>query len=184
MRSTCEKSKALLGAANSGNVFAMSTCRTRLIRFGRLPSLRHRKQICCPILERRFCYVQTELLNSLESSLRSLRSLFSHFYRLLFGINCKPNDYEARNTLNTRFMRLPSIPTFIRTLYTFTNATLRSAPSPFSPAVRPAYTLKSSMPIPFLGALFSTAESRKMTYPVQKSNSEWQAQLNPGRCIK
>ena len=32
--------------------------------------------------------------------------------------------------------------------------------------------------IPFLGALFSTAENRKMSFPVQKSDSEWQAQLN------
>lgn len=37
--------------------------------------------------------------------------------------------------------------------------------------------------IPFLGALFSTAESRKMSYPVQKSDSEWQAQLSPGKSM-
>lgn len=35
--------------------------------------------------------------------------------------------------------------------------------------------------IPFLGALFSTAENRKtMSHPVQKSDDEWQAQLSPG----
>ncbi len=34
--------------------------------------------------------------------------------------------------------------------------------------------------IPFLGALFHTADSRKMSHPVQKSDSEWQAVLNPG----
>ena len=32
--------------------------------------------------------------------------------------------------------------------------------------------------IPFIGAFFHTAESRKMSYPGQKSDSEWQAVLN------
>lgn len=34
------------------------------------------------------------------------------------------------------------------------------------------------MPIPFIGSLFSTAETRKMSYPVQKTDQEWQAQLS------
>jgi hypothetical protein len=37
--------------------------------------------------------------------------------------------------------------------------------------------------IPFLGALFHTAETRKMSHPVQKSDSEWQAVLNPGMLL-
>lgn len=78
-------------------------------------------------------------------------------------------------------MRFPSLPTFIRTLYAFSNTTVRTPPSSFNPAIRPT-VLRSSMPtIPFLGALFSTAETRKMSHPVQKSDSEWQAQLNPGK---
>lgn len=36
------------------------------------------------------------------------------------------------------------------------------------------------MPIPFIGSLFSTAETRKMSYPVQKTDQEWQAQLSKG----
>ena len=32
--------------------------------------------------------------------------------------------------------------------------------------------------IPFLGALFSSADSRKMSHPVEKSNDEWRAVLN------
>lgn len=85
-------------------------------------------------------------------------------------------NYSAQAYL----MRFPSLPTFIRTLYTLSNTTLRAPPSTFAPAARPT-ALRSSMPtIPFLGALFSTAESRKMSHPVQKSETEWQAQLNPG----
>lgn len=32
--------------------------------------------------------------------------------------------------------------------------------------------------IPFLGALFHTADTRKMSHPVQKSDDEWRAVLN------
>ncbi|KAJ9626885.1 hypothetical protein H2203_003341 [Taxawa tesnikishii (nom. ined.)] len=68
---------------------------------------------------------------------------------------------------------------FVRTLYVFSNTTLRAAPAPLRPALRPL-PLKSSMPtIPFLGALFSSSSSDKMSYPHQKSKEEWQAQLNP-----
>jgi len=79
-------------------------------------------------------------------------------------------------------MRFPSLPTFLRTFYAFSNTTLHTPPTPFSAALRQGTAFRASMPtIPFLGALFSTAETRKMTYPVQKSDSEWQAQLNPGK---
>ncbi|KAK4549316.1 Peptide methionine sulfoxide reductase B2, chloroplastic [Oleoguttula mirabilis] len=78
-------------------------------------------------------------------------------------------------------MRFPSIPTFLRTLYAFSNTTLHSAPTPFTTAANRLSPLRSiSMPtIPFLGALFSTADTRNMSHPVQKSDSEWQAQLSP-----
>lgn len=77
-------------------------------------------------------------------------------------------------------MRFPSLPTFIRTLYTFSNTTLHTTPSRFAQAVRPAYALRSSMPtIPFIGALFHTADTRNMSHPVEKSDKEWQAVLNP-----
>lgn len=77
-------------------------------------------------------------------------------------------------------MRFPSIPTFIRTLYAFSNTTLRTPPNPFHSLVRPT-ALRASMPIPFIGSLFSTAETRKMSYPVQKTDQEWQAQLSKGK---
>ncbi|TKA21991.1 Peptide methionine sulfoxide reductase B2, chloroplastic [Salinomyces thailandicus] len=77
-------------------------------------------------------------------------------------------------------MRFPSL---LRTFYAFSNATLHRAPTPFTTAasVRPVTALRAiSMPsIPFVGALFHTADSRKMSHPVQKSDSEWQAQLSP-----
>ena len=76
-------------------------------------------------------------------------------------------------------MRFPSLPTFIRTLYTFSNTTIRANTSPFTQAIRPAFAIRSSMPtIPFLGALFHSSESRKMSHPVQKSDDEWKAVLN------
>jgi peptide-methionine (R)-S-oxide reductase len=37
------------------------------------------------------------------------------------------------------------------------------------------------MPIPFFGALFSSSSSKNMSYPVQKSDDEWQAVLTPGQ---
>jgi peptide-methionine (R)-S-oxide reductase len=83
-------------------------------------------------------------------------------------------------------MRFPSIPRFIQTIYAFSIHTIprRSAPlRPSSLLTRHPIALRSSMPIPFLGALFSTADSRKMSYPVQKSDQEWQAVLSKGKYL-
>jgi len=82
-------------------------------------------------------------------------------------------------------MRFPSFPTIIRTLYTFSNATLHTTglnsarqrlPSTFNRAT----ALRSMPTIPFLGSLFSSsAQSRDMTdYPVKKTDDEWRAVLN------
>ncbi|WPG99031.1 Hypothetical protein R9X50_00183600 [Acrodontium crateriforme] len=76
-------------------------------------------------------------------------------------------------------MRLPSISTLLRSIYAFSNAPFRPVSLNTSTIVSSRQAIRSSMPIPFLGALFSTAETRKMSYPVQKSESEWQAQLSP-----
>ncbi|KAK3647815.1 hypothetical protein LTR56_007789 [Elasticomyces elasticus] len=78
-------------------------------------------------------------------------------------------------------MRLPSLPNFIRTLYAFSNTTLHRVPSPFNATLgRPTAFKSISWPaIPFMGAVFSTAQSRNMSYPADKSDSEWQAQLSP-----
>lgn len=79
-------------------------------------------------------------------------------------------------------MRLPSL---IRTLYAFTNTAFlgvrAQAPLTIGGAARPGIALRASMPtIPFLGSLFSTADTRKMSHPVQKTDQEWQAVLNKG----
>lgn len=77
-------------------------------------------------------------------------------------------------------MRFPSIPTLIRTLYAFTNTTAISRTFQRTLNSPPRTTIfRSSMPIPFLGALFSTASNRNMSFPVQKSDNEWQAVLTP-----
>ena len=80
-------------------------------------------------------------------------------------------------------MRLPSFPTIIRTFYTLSNSTARTLPASqraLAPFTRS--TVVKSMPtIPFLSSFFSTSPSSKdMSYPVQKSDDEWQAVLNPG----
>ncbi|KAF2181056.1 SelR-domain-containing protein [Zopfia rhizophila CBS 207.26] len=84
-------------------------------------------------------------------------------------------------------MRIPSIPTLIRTLHTlsFANNTLRTAPTicfqSFYQAPHRVTVLRSMPSIPFLGALFGT-NSNKMAdekFPVQKTEGEWQAILSP-----
>lgn len=80
-------------------------------------------------------------------------------------------------------MRFPTFPAIIRTFYILTTATTRpisashKAATPFTRG-----TIVKSMPtLPFLGSLFSSSSSsRKMTYPFQKSDNEWQAVLNKG----
>ena len=80
-------------------------------------------------------------------------------------------------------MRLPSVSTLVRTFYTIANATARLQLSRQALAPIPAYktvVLRSMPTIPFLGSLFSTSKSASanMTYPYQRSDSEWQAVLN------
>lgn len=48
-----------------------------------------------------------------------------------------------------------------------------------SPATR-GTILKSMPTLPFLGSLFSSSASQNMSYPVEKSNDEWQAVLSKG----
>ncbi|CAF9907475.1 MAG: hypothetical protein HETSPECPRED_007138 [Heterodermia speciosa] len=75
-------------------------------------------------------------------------------------------------------MRFPAFPTIVRTFYTLANATTR--PISASQRIVAPFTVLRSMPtLPFLGSLFSSsASSRNMTYPVEKSENEWQAVLN------
>ncbi|KAF2423412.1 methionine-R-sulfoxide reductase-like protein SelR [Tothia fuscella] len=77
-------------------------------------------------------------------------------------------------------MRFTSLPTFIRTLYAFSNTTRifpgtsqRTLNSPLRDFLPKYY-----MPIPFFGSLFSSSSSRNMSYPLQKSDDEWQAVLS------
>lgn len=78
-------------------------------------------------------------------------------------------------------MRLPSFPSIIRTLYAFSNTTLRqSTAAPRTLGASLNRTSLRSMPtIPFLGSLFGTSAAEKMSYPDQRSKEEWQAVLNP-----
>lgn len=77
-------------------------------------------------------------------------------------------------------MRLADFSSFIRTLYIFSNTTLRTAPPPLNALLRPQ-ALRSMPSIPFLGALFSTTSKSQdtMSFPHQKTDEEWRMQLNP-----
>ena len=94
-------------------------------------------------------------------------------------------------------MRFLSRATFIRTFYTFSNVTFLARnfasassqrvplPSPLSLAGRgggSGIVLRSMPGLSLFGSLFgSTAAKRDMaSYPVQKSEDEWQAVLNKG----
>ena len=92
---------------------------------------------------------------------------------------------ESHHSLTSSIsMRLPSFPTLVRTLYAFSNATVRLPPShkALSPFTR-ATVLKSMPSFPFIGSLFSSSAkaSDSMSYPVQKSSAEWKAVLNKGK---
>jgi len=77
-------------------------------------------------------------------------------------------------------MRIPTFPTLVRTFYAINNYTAARLPAQYkalSPLTR--NTALSSMPaIPFLSSFFSTSNSPKMSYPVEKSDEEWQAVLS------
>jgi peptide-methionine (R)-S-oxide reductase len=78
-------------------------------------------------------------------------------------------------------MRFPTFPTIFRTIYTLSNYSVRVAPQykALQPFTRG--TILRSMPtIPFLSSFFSTSNSSKMSYPLQKSDDEWRAVLSKG----
>jgi len=77
-------------------------------------------------------------------------------------------------------MRLPTFPTIVRTFYTLSNYSARIPQTQFkalAPFTR-GTVLKSMPTIPFLPSFFSSTPKPKMSYPVQKSNEEWQAVLS------
>lgn len=79
-------------------------------------------------------------------------------------------------------MKFPTFPTLVRTFYTFSNYSARVSQIQFK-AIQPLSrgTILKSMPsIPFLSSFFSSSSSPKMSYPLQKSNEEWQAVLSKG----
>lgn len=82
-------------------------------------------------------------------------------------------------------MRIPNFPAIVRTFYTFTNYTTRINPIQYR-AVHPftrGTVLRSSIPgIPFIGSFFSSqSSSQNMSYPLKKSDDEWQAVLSKGK---
>ena len=81
-------------------------------------------------------------------------------------------------------MRYPTFPNIVRTFYAFSNVTSRGfAISHRIPASFARGLALRSMPmIPLLGSFFSTSNSSKdMSFPVNKSDDEWQAVLNKGK---
>ena len=80
-------------------------------------------------------------------------------------------------------MRVPNWPTLLRTFYAISNTTARASLYR-APSLSTRATVLKSMPtIPFLGSLFGTSSKNNasnMTYPVQKSDDEWQAVLDKG----
>lgn len=74
----------------------------------------------------------------------------------------------------------PFVSTLLHTLSNFTR--IRAPASPAHIATLRPLPLRSMSGIPFLGALFgsSSSKSTKMSYPDQRSDTEWQAVLNKG----
>jgi len=79
-------------------------------------------------------------------------------------------------------MKFPTFPTIIRTFYTFSNYSARAATQYKALTPLSRATIYKSMPtFPFLSSLFSSSSSSSnMSYPVQKSDDEWQAVLSKG----
>ena len=81
-------------------------------------------------------------------------------------------------------MRFPSVPILLRALQAFTNTTSRYSTYSAQALQHLGNTritpLRASMPLSFIGSLFSSAPKHNMSYPVQKSDDEWQAVLNKG----
>jgi len=78
-------------------------------------------------------------------------------------------------------MRFPTFPTIVRTFYTISNYSARVSSQTRYKALRPftqGTVLKSIPTIPFLSSFFGTSNSQKMSYPLQKSDEEWQAILS------
>ena len=78
-------------------------------------------------------------------------------------------------------MKFPTFQTIIRTFYTFSNYSARATTQYKALPPLTRATLYKSMPtIPFLSNFFSSSGAPKMSYPVQKSDDEWQAVLSKG----
>ncbi|KAK7992168.1 hypothetical protein PG996_012817 [Apiospora saccharicola] len=77
-------------------------------------------------------------------------------------------------------MRLPPFSSLLRTFYTFSTFTRTRATAHRQSLYGSARPLKSMPTIPFLGSLFGSSASSKMSYPDQRNNDEWRAVLNKG----
>lgn len=80
-------------------------------------------------------------------------------------------------------MRIPTFSALVRTFYTISNYTISRIPSTQYKAIQPltrGTVLKSIPTIPFLSVFFGTSSSQNMSYPVQKTDEEWQAVLSKG----
>jgi hypothetical protein len=80
-------------------------------------------------------------------------------------------------------MRIPKFPTIVRSFYTLSNYSARVSAQTSYKTLHPfsrGTVLKSMPTIPFPSRFFSSSSSTKMSYPLEKSNDEWQAVLNKG----
>ncbi|KAJ8607042.1 hypothetical protein MRB53_040551 [Persea americana] len=94
---------------------------------------------------------------------------------------------EIHNFDQTHPMRLPSVNILLRTIHTLGNITQRYIPSTQYNSLTPllggtSYLRNSSMPS--LSSWFGTSSQPAMSYPLQKSKQEWQAQLSRFRVVR
>jgi len=75
-------------------------------------------------------------------------------------------------------MKFPSFKHFLNPLLLLRNSTIFTQRTLLLGPTRPA-VYKASMPLPFLGSLFSSTPKKMTDYPVKKSDEEWQAVLTP-----
>jgi len=83
------------------------------------------------------------------------------------------------------YMRIPTFPFIPRTFYTLGNYSVHLSQAKYK-SLRPftrGPILKSMPTIPFLSSFFSSSSSSKMSFPLQKSDDEWQAVLSKGKSV-
>jgi hypothetical protein len=168
---------SVCGISVYGVVSYVGCARTMCQLLNTHPQLSKQRQVIPhPRLCMTFCGVRARLKSSSDYILRGGQLNIQIFCLNSSNLCCR---LQFRNTISP--MKFPTFPTIIRTLYSFSNfstsATTRH--KALQPLTR-GTVLKSMPTIPFLSSFFSTSNSSKMSYPLQKSDDEWQAVLSKG----